>query len=111
MPHKRRGRPRKYARKIANAAACKAYRMRVKRAAQQQRRLAALQTPPWPDGRYRCLVIDPPWPIDKSPRQVRPHQGRSLDYPTMSLDAIAALPIRALAAEGCHVYLWTTHRF
>jgi len=68
-------------------------------------------TPPLPDGKYRALVIDPPWPIEKIEREERPDQGQALDYPVMSLDEIAALPVPDLAADGCHVYLWTTHRF
>jgi len=67
---------------------------------------------PFPDGKYRCLVVDPPWPMEKLSRDVRPKQGPVLVYPTMELDAIAALPVPALAFEdGCHVYLWVTHHF
>lgn len=67
---------------------------------------------PLPDGRFRCIVIDPPWPMQKIERQVRPNQGQQLDYPVMTLDQIAALPIDELAdPAGAHVYLWVTHRF
>ena len=70
------------------------------------------QTPAWPTGRYRCIVIDPPWPVAKIERDERPNQGTTLDYPTMTIDEIAALPIADLAmTEGCHVYLWTTQHF
>jgi N6-adenosine-specific RNA methylase IME4 len=62
-----------------------------------------------PDGKYRCIVIDPPWPIDKIARDVRPNQV-AVDYPSMSLDEIRALPVPDLADDGCHVYLWTTHK-
>jgi len=35
-----------------------------------------------------------------------------MDYPTMTLDQIVDLPIKDLVlGDGCHVYLWTTHRF
>ena len=69
-------------------------------------------TPPLPEGRFRCVVLDPPWPMVKIERYERPMQGIALDYPTMTLDAIAALPIRDLAdMGGCHLYLWVTHRF
>lgn len=67
---------------------------------------------PLPEGKYRCLVIDPPWPMQKIEREVRPNQVKELDYPTMTLEEIADLPIPKLANEGgCHVYLWVTHRF
>lgn len=65
-----------------------------------------------PEGKYRCLVIDPPWPMPKIERAERPAQGDALPYETMTLDEIAELPIPDLAHEdGCHIYLWVTHRF
>lgn len=79
-----------------------------------RRRIATPQIGPVdpPVGQYHCLVIDPPWPMEKIEREVRPNQGPVLDYPTMSIEEIAALPIADLAASpGAHVYLWTTHRF
>jgi N6-adenosine-specific RNA methylase IME4 len=70
------------------------------------------ETPILPEGKYRTLVIDPPWPMDKILREVRPNQQKSLDYPTLTLDQIKALDIGKLAFdEGAHVYLWTTMRF
>ena len=63
-----------------------------------------------PEGKYRCIVIDPPWPIDKIARDVRPNQV-AIDYPTMTIEEMRVLPIRELADEaGCHVYLWATHK-
>jgi hypothetical protein len=68
--------------------------------------------PPLPAGKFRCLVVDPPWPMDKIVRETRPKQGAGLDYITMSLDRIAILPVPTLADEtGAHLYLWTTQRF
>jgi N6-adenosine-specific RNA methylase IME4 len=76
-------------------------------------------TPPLPSGRYRCIAIDPPWPMAKITRRVRPKQtfrdgqmDDGLDYRTMTIEQIAVLPIPNLAEpDGCHVYLWTTQRF
>lgn len=69
-------------------------------------------TPPLPQGRYHCIVIDPPWPIEKIDRDVRPNQSHYLDYPVMSLEDIAALPVGSLAYdEGCHLYLWVTQKY
>lgn len=62
-------------------------------------------------GHYRCIVADPPWPMQKIERLVHPLQGRELDYPIMTVDAIAALDVASLAADDAHLYLWTTHRF
>lgn len=70
------------------------------------------QTPPLPPNKYRCLVIDPPWPVKKIEREERPNQGIELDYPTMTLEQIEALPILDLADEsGCHLYLWVTQKY
>lgn len=64
-----------------------------------------------PDKRYRAIVIDPPWPMDKILRDERTNQ-KDFDYATMSIDGIKALPVATLALEdGCHIYLWTTQKF
>ena len=66
------------------------------------------------DGKYRCIVIDPPWNIKKIEREERPNQGVTLDYPTMSLDEIAdesLVPLRTHADDDCHLYLWVTHKY
>jgi len=66
---------------------------------------------PLPQGKYRTVIIDPPWPIEKILREVRPNQVL-LDYPTMTIEEIKALPVPELAYEdGCHIYLWTTHKY
>ncbi len=71
-----------------------------------------VETPVFPDSKYRCIIIDPPWPVKKIEREERPNQGPILDYPTMNLEEIAKLPITELANEnGCHIYLWVTHKF
>ena len=68
----------------------------------------ARETAP-PDGTYDVIVIDPPWPMEKIERDVRPNQSALLDYPTMSEAELRALDIPA--AADCHVWLWTTQRF
>jgi len=66
--------------------------------------------PPKHAGRYRCIVIDPPWDQRKTAkRKVRPKQSTRLDYSTMSFDALSALPINTwLAAQG-FIWLWATN--
>lgn len=66
---------------------------------------------PFPEGEYHTIIVDPPWPMQKILREERPNQ-LEMDYPTMSITEITALPVGDLAYEdGCHLYLWTTHRF
>ena len=68
---------------------------------------------PLPLGRlFKAIVIDPPWPVEKAELyEARPNAGDNLDYRTMSLDEIAALPIQDLVdPDGGHVYLWVTHK-
>ena len=67
------------------------------------------------DGTYRAIVIDPPWPMKKIERAERPDQGIELDYPALTLEQIAdetIVPVRTHAAnDGCHLYLWVTHKY
>lgn len=60
------------------------------------------------EGKYDVIVIDPPWPMEKIQRDVAPNQV-AFEYPTMSEDEIGELNMPA--ADDCHIWLWTTHRF
>ena len=65
---------------------------------------------PSQNGLYRCLVVDPPWDQGKTgKRSVRPKQGTDLDYPTMTFDEIAALPVDQWAADEAFLWLWATN--
>jgi N6-adenosine-specific RNA methylase IME4 len=59
--------------------------------------------------RYATIVVDPPWPIAKIRREVRPNQVE-MDYSLMTLGEIAALPVGDLALPDAHLYLWTTQK-
>jgi N6-adenosine-specific RNA methylase IME4 len=61
-----------------------------------------------PDGKYRTIVIDPPWEMEKIQRDLAPNQV-DFDYPTMSLDDIKNFDIPA--HEECHLWLWTTQKY
>lgn len=64
----------------------------------------------FPTGIYSTIVIDPPWPLTKIRRKVRPNQ-EGFDYPTMSLEEIAGLAIKDLLADDAFVFLWTTQKY
>jgi N6-adenosine-specific RNA methylase IME4 len=77
----------------------------------------ALAPPKARPGLYRTVVIDPPWPVEKIEREVRPNQAAPLDYRTLELETIKAgtwyngagkLPFDG---RGCHVYLWVTQKY
>lgn len=66
---------------------------------------------------YGTIVMDPPWRTHQPPAlglgtgfpKVGPNQP--LPYSTMSLDDIYALDVPRLAAEQCHLYVWTINRY
>jgi len=62
--------------------------------------------------RYRTIVADPPWAYKTRMRgNMTKGEMRSVDfneYPTMSIDEIAAMPVKELAENDAHLYLWTT---
>jgi N6-adenosine-specific RNA methylase IME4 len=47
--------------------------------------------------RMGCIVVDPPWPI----------LGSTLPYEAIEFYHLKALPIAELAADRCHLHLWT----
>ena len=64
-----------------------------------------------PIGKFRTIIVDPPWPVEKILREVTPNQY-DYDYATKTLEEIKALPIQELAYDdGCHLYLWTTQKY
>jgi len=63
-----------------------------------------------PNKRYKTIVVDPPWPIKKIQRDIRPNQD-AFDYATMEVDEIADMPIERMANEDAHLYLWTTQKY
>ena len=79
-------------------------------AEQKREENAAMPRVLLPEGKYSTIVIDPPWPMQKIERDVRPNQV-AFEYPTMTIEELAAFPVSEIAAEDCHLFCWTTHRF
>jgi len=76
----------------------------LRRARDQERHLNTVPKA----GKFKTLVLDPPWAYDP------PHdlnflgRGRP-DYGTMTREQVLALPVPAWAEDECHLYLWTTN--
>jgi N6-adenosine-specific RNA methylase IME4 len=62
-----------------------------------------------PAGQYSTLVVDPPWEMQKISR-IKYDLQAGFDYPTLSIDQLKEYPIKGLAADSAHLYLWTTHK-
>lgn len=60
---------------------------------------------------FGAIVIDPPWPYSNQGTRGATSRKKKFYYHTMTLDALKALPIDALAAPNSHGYLWTTVAF
>ena len=56
---------------------------------------------------YQIILADPPWAYRVWSKK---GQGRCAEshYPTMTIDAIKALPVNKLAAKDCILFLWVT---
>lgn len=76
----------------------------------------ALDPPPLPEGQYRVIYADPPWPYDRGfvsypgeDADTQRRQEKPLPYPSMSLEAIC--DVKVPAAQDAALFLWTTTRF
>jgi len=61
-------------------------------------------------GPYRTIVADPPWQYRKAASASESSRRNYAEdnYQTLAMREIAALPVRALAAEDALLFLWTT---
>lgn len=92
-----------------------AKQIRESRAVERRQRNDELRTAAMsietPKGKYRCIVIDPPWDVQKYERDVRPNQSADLDYPTLTHEQIAEFDIGGMSSDdGCHLFCWTTQK-
>lgn len=79
-------------------------RTRQEMRADDENRVRKLRPTP---GKFRTLVIDPPWDYDWLSIAGRATPG----YATMTHDELLALPVEQWAEDDCHLYLWTTNNF
>jgi N6-adenosine-specific RNA methylase IME4 len=67
---------------------------------------------PFPNKKYSIVYADPPWKQTKGGlRNVRPNQGKTLDYPVLCLNDIKEI-INNVPTEKNHVlFLWTIDKY
>jgi N6-adenosine-specific RNA methylase IME4 len=65
------------------------------------------------DGGWGTIMADPAWNFRSWVANANPTSDRSAErhYRTMTLDELAALPVKAIAAKNAHLFMWTTGPF
>jgi N6-adenosine-specific RNA methylase IME4 len=58
--------------------------------------------------RFGTIVADPPWRYQKDVSMGAKPGAAESHYATMAIREIAALPVREIAADDAHLYLWVT---
>jgi N6-adenosine-specific RNA methylase IME4 len=65
--------------------------------------------------KFRTICADPPWEVVRSFGGANWRNGQrnrpALDYPTMTLAEIEAMPVAGVADKDAHLYLWTVGRY
>jgi Transcriptional activator, adenine-specific DNA methyltransferase len=56
--------------------------------------------------RFAAILADPPWRFANRTGKMAPEHRRLSRYGTMTIDEIAALPVKDVAAPTAHLYLW-----
>ena len=56
---------------------------------------------------FGCIYADPPWGYSNQATRA----ATDNHYPTMTVEEIAALPVKELALDRSHLWLWTTNAF
>ncbi len=57
--------------------------------------------------KYGTIYADPPWQYGNQATRA----ATDNHYPTMTIEQLCALPVAQLAADCCHLHLWTTNAF
>lgn len=62
----------------------------------------------FPNKKYKTIYADPPW---KESGGGKIKRGADRHYPLMSTKEIKNLPVKEIADDNCHLYLWVTNNF
>jgi N6-adenosine-specific RNA methylase IME4 len=57
--------------------------------------------------RFGTILADPPWRFVNRTGKIAPEHKRLARYETLSVAQISALPVREIAGDKSHLYLWT----
>lgn len=61
-----------------------------------------------PRNHYKCIVTDNPWQYKSKRTGGSMSSGAEQKYPTMSLDELASLPVKEIAARDAVMFMWIT---
>lgn len=56
--------------------------------------------------KYTTIYADPPWQFSNRTGKIAPEYTKMMRYPTMTLKEIEKLPVKDIAADDAHLYLW-----
>lgn len=62
----------------------------------------------FPNKKYKTIYADPPW-MESGGGKIK--RGADRHYSLMKTKDIIALPVKDLAEDNCHLYLWVTNNF
>ena len=64
-----------------------------------------------PSGPFRCIVADPPWQLTRAGGWNTTKNHRPLEYPTMTIADIKALPVLQCSESPSWLFLWTVNAY
>lgn len=60
--------------------------------------------------KFGCIYADPPWLYDNQGTRAATTTTEKKYY-SLTIDELCSMPVRSLAADDCHLHLWTTNGF
>ena len=62
---------------------------------------------PFPDKKYQIIYADPPWKY----KEDWGNGAAKHHYKAMTMEELRVLPVKEIADDNCHLYLWATNPF
>ncbi|MBM4289602.1 MAG: S-adenosylmethionine-binding protein, partial [Deltaproteobacteria bacterium] len=56
--------------------------------------------------KFATVLADPPWQFTNRTGKMAPEHKRLCRYPTLSVQEIGEMPVKAIVEETAHLYLW-----